>query len=78
MFTIMVLQAIIITHVCTMEWIFTAAHIFIVDKDWAHGGVDVEVVVVVAGNGEIPHPAVALGRDPAAQDGSGITAGRGA
>jgi hypothetical protein len=49
-----------------------------VHENRCDSGVYVEVVVVVAGDGEIPHPAVALGRDPAAQDGSGITAGRGA
>ena len=35
-------------------------------KDSGCGGVDVEVMVVVAGDGEVPHPAVVVGRGGAA------------
>ena len=39
------------------------------DKYRSNGCLDIEVVVVVAGDGEVPHPAVALLRDGAADHG---------
>ena len=38
---------------------------FVVDEDITRSGVDIEVVVVAARDGEVPHPAVTLLRDPA-------------
>jgi len=47
-----------------------------VDEDSGDGGVDVEVAVVVAGDGEVPHPPVViLGRGSAVGDGEGAVRG---
>jgi hypothetical protein len=42
----------------------------VVDEDSGHGGVDVEVVVVAAGDGDVPHPSVMVTGDASADDGS--------
>ena len=54
-------------HTRTDRW--TAV---VVDEDSGDGGVDVEVVVFVAGDGEVPHPPVViLGRGSSVGDGEG-------
>lgn len=40
------------------------------DEDVGCSGVDVEVVIVVAEDGQVPHPAVVPAGDPAAEDGN--------
>jgi hypothetical protein len=46
------------------------------NEDWSISCDHVEVVVVVAGDGEVPHPAVMLGRDRPADDDRGLAVRR--
>ena len=46
------------------------------NKGWSISRYDVEVVVVVAGDGEVPHPAVVDGWDRPAHDDCGLAVRR--
>lgn len=50
----------------------------VVDEDGCRGDVGVEVVVVAAGDGQVPHPAVAVAGGVSADDGGGGAAARAA
>jgi hypothetical protein len=58
-----------------LAWFIKIGFIAVVDEDIGYTSLDVEVVVVVAGDGEVPHPAVMDGRCRAADDDGGLAVG---
>ena len=58
-----------------LAWFIEIGVIAVVDEDIGYTSLDVEVVVVVAGDGQVPHPAVVDGQCRAADHDRGLPVG---